>query len=56
MPPVAIKVLNAHLRGFTRDELDQFKAFLNRMRANSEQSTQDPASPIQRPPQPGKAV
>jgi DNA-binding MarR family transcriptional regulator len=33
--PVAIKVLNAHLKGFTRDELEQFKGFLNRMRANS---------------------
>ena len=38
MPPVAIKVLNAHLRGFSRAELDQLKAFLQRMRANSEQS------------------
>ncbi len=38
MPPVAIKVLNAHLRGFSRTELDQLKGFLNRMRANSEQS------------------
>ena len=37
LPPVAIKVLNAHLKGFTGDELDLFKGFLNRMRANSGQ-------------------
>jgi DNA-binding MarR family transcriptional regulator len=37
LPPVAIKVLNAHLKGFTRAELDLFKRFLDRMRANSEQ-------------------
>ncbi|WP_243382689.1 MarR family winged helix-turn-helix transcriptional regulator [Geothrix alkalitolerans] len=36
LPPVAIKVLNAHLKGFSRDELDQLKGFLNRIRANSE--------------------
>jgi DNA-binding MarR family transcriptional regulator len=35
LPPVAIKVLNAHLKGFTREELDLLKSFLNRMRANS---------------------
>ncbi len=35
LPPVAIKVLNAYLQGFTRDELDQFEGFLNRMRANA---------------------
>jgi DNA-binding MarR family transcriptional regulator len=45
MPPVAIKVLNAHLRGFSRTELDQFKGFLNRMRTNSEQPIRIPASP-----------
>ncbi len=45
LPPVAIKVLNAHLRGFTRNELDQFKGFLNRMRTNSEQPIQIPISP-----------
>ena len=56
MPPVAIKVLNTHLRGFTRDELEQFKGFLNRMRANSESSAQDSASPSRRPPQPGAAL
>ena len=56
MPPVAIKVLNTHLRGFTRDELELFKGFLNRMRANSEQLSQDPASPDQRPSQPGAAL
>lgn len=36
LPPVAVKVLNAHLKGFTREELELFKGFLNRMRANSE--------------------
>lgn len=36
LPPVAIKVLNAHLKGFSRTELDQLKGFLNRMRANNE--------------------
>jgi DNA-binding MarR family transcriptional regulator len=36
MPPVAIKVLNEHLRGFTPEELDLFKGFLQRMRSNSE--------------------
>jgi hypothetical protein len=35
---VAIKVLNAHLQGFTRAELDLFKGFLRRMQANSGQS------------------
>ena len=35
LPPVAIKVLNAHLKGFTREELEQFKGLLNRIRANS---------------------
>lgn len=34
LPPAAIKVLNAHLRGFTHGELAQLKDFLNRMRAN----------------------
>jgi len=37
LPPVGIKVLNAHLKGFTRDELDLLKGFLNRMRTNSGQ-------------------
>ena len=35
LPPVAVKVLNAHLKGFSRTELDQLKGFLNRIRANS---------------------
>ena len=35
LPPVAIKVLNAHLKGFTRAELDQLKGFLNRIQINS---------------------
>jgi len=45
LPPVAIKVLNAHLKGFTRDELDLLKSFLNRMRANSLQADPVP-SPV----------
>lgn len=36
LPPVAVKVLNDHLKGFTREELELFKSFLNRMRANNE--------------------
>ena len=36
LTPVAIKVLNDHLDGFTREELNQFTGFLRRMRANSE--------------------
>lgn len=39
LPPVAIKVLNAHLQGFTRAELELFKGFLRRMQANSGAST-----------------
>jgi DNA-binding MarR family transcriptional regulator len=39
LPPVAIKVLNKHLQGFTQEELDQFKGFLNRMRDNSGQAS-----------------
>ena len=35
LPPVGIKVLNAHLKGFTQAELNQFKGFLSRMQANS---------------------
>jgi len=35
LPPVAVQVLNAHLRGFSREELDQLKGFLNRIRTNS---------------------
>jgi DNA-binding MarR family transcriptional regulator len=31
VPAVAVKVLNQHLRGFTRAELDQLKGFLQRM-------------------------
>ncbi len=38
LPPVAVKVLNAHLKGFTQAELDVFKGFLHRMRSNSEAS------------------
>lgn len=36
LPGAAIQVLNAHLRGFTPDEVDQLKSLLRRMRANSE--------------------
>jgi len=36
LPLAAIKVLNAHLKGFTPEELERFKDFLNRMLANSE--------------------
>jgi DNA-binding MarR family transcriptional regulator len=42
LPPVAIKVLNAHLKGFTFEEVALFKDFLNRMRANSQQCAQGP--------------
>ena len=45
LPPVAIKVLNAHLTGFTRSELEQFKGFLKRMRANSDHLIQPSTSP-----------
>jgi DNA-binding MarR family transcriptional regulator len=38
LPPVAIKVMNEHLKGFTQDELDLLKQLLNRMRANSRAS------------------
>src|SRR5664279_3456883 len=38
LPPVAIKVLNAHLKGFTRAELELFKSFLGRMQVNSGRS------------------
>lgn len=34
VPAVAVKVLNQHLRGFTRAELDQLKGFLQRMLDN----------------------
>jgi DNA-binding MarR family transcriptional regulator len=47
LPPVAIKVLNTHLTGFTGDELKQFKGFLNRMQANSEQLVYSSTSPDQ---------
>jgi DNA-binding MarR family transcriptional regulator len=35
LPSAAIRVLNSHLKGFTRAELDLFKGFLSRMRDNS---------------------
>jgi MarR family transcriptional regulator, multiple antibiotic resistance protein MarR len=38
LPPVAVKVLNHHLRGFTRGELDTFKGFLRRMLANADKA------------------
>ena len=34
LPAAAVKVLNHHLRGFTRAELDQLKGLLGRMLAN----------------------
>mgnify|MGYP003438842565 FL=1 len=34
MASMAVKVLNQHLRGFTRAELDQLKALLRRMLEN----------------------
>lgn len=34
LPAVAVKVLNRHLRGFTRAELDRLKGYLARMLAN----------------------
>jgi DNA-binding MarR family transcriptional regulator len=36
LPPIAVKVLNRHLRGFSRDELETMKGFLRRMLANSD--------------------
>jgi DNA-binding MarR family transcriptional regulator len=36
LPPIAVKVLNQHLRGFSRDELETMKGFLRRMLANSD--------------------
>jgi DNA-binding MarR family transcriptional regulator len=35
LPPIAVKVLNQYLRGFSRDELETMKGFLRRMLANS---------------------
>jgi len=43
LPPVAVKVLNSHLKGFSPKELDLFKGFLKRMRVNSEQPALDPS-------------
>ena len=34
LPAVAVKVLNRHLRGFTRAELEELKGYLGRMLAN----------------------
>jgi DNA-binding MarR family transcriptional regulator len=36
LPPIAVKVLNQHLQGFRREELETMKDFLRRMLANSE--------------------
>ncbi|MGB0127230.1 MAG: MarR family transcriptional regulator [Rhodocyclaceae bacterium] len=36
LPSIAIRVLNRHLRGFSRDELEQLKSYLRRMLANAE--------------------
>ena len=50
LPPVAVKVLNAHLQGFTPEELGAFKGFLKRMRANSEHLAHTPSeAPTDRP-------
>jgi len=35
LPPVAVKVLNQHLRGFSAAEFEQLKALLRRMLANA---------------------
>jgi DNA-binding MarR family transcriptional regulator len=35
LPPIAVKVLNQHLRGFSRGELETMKGFLRRMLDNS---------------------
>jgi DNA-binding MarR family transcriptional regulator len=35
LPAVAVKVLNHHLRGFSRAEFEQLKSFLRRMLANA---------------------
>jgi DNA-binding MarR family transcriptional regulator len=35
LPPIAVNVLNRHLRGFSQDELETMKSFLRRMLANS---------------------
>lgn len=36
LPDVAVKVLNHHLRGFSREEAETFKSFLRRMLANAD--------------------
>lgn len=36
LKPIAVRVLNRFLKGFTREELEQFKSFARRMIANSE--------------------
>ena len=36
LPDVAIKVMNHHLRGFSREEVEQLKRFLRRMLANAD--------------------
>ncbi len=35
LPPIAVKVLNQHLRGFSQEELETMKHYLRRMLANS---------------------
>jgi len=35
LPPVAVKVLNQHLRGFSEAEFEQLKSLLRRMLANA---------------------
>ena len=36
LPPVAVKVLNQHLRGFSGAEFEQLKSLLRRMLANAD--------------------
>ena len=36
LPPIAVKVLNQQLKGFSRDELETMKGFLRRMLANAD--------------------
>lgn len=36
LPPVAVKVLNQHLRSFTREELDTLKSLLRRILENAD--------------------
>lgn len=37
LPPLTVRVMNRHLKGFSREELDALKGYLRRMLANAEQ-------------------